>query len=610
MPGIVGLIANDTVKKDPAALGLMLKCMLHEPFYTSGTYVHEGLGLHIGWVNRHGSFSDCMPVWNETNDICLIFYGENFPEKELTGRLKSQGHKFSPSNAGYLVHLYEEQEDDFLGLLNGWFSGVLVDLRKDRVILFNDRYGMQRIYCYESKDAFYFSSEAKSLLRVCPELRELDMKSLGEVFSFGCVLENRTLFPRISLLPPGSAWSLGKGGVRQKDQYFQPDTWERQPPLDKESFYKQFRETFVSILPKYFEAPSKMALSLTGGLDTRMILANMDLHRDQLPCYTFGGMYRHCYDVKLAREIAEVCNQSHQIMEVGKKFFPEFPALAEKAVYVSDGNFDVASGSVELYINKLAREIAPVRLTGNYGSEIMRGARHLKAKSPCKGLFTGWFEKHIIDAADTLRIHHQDHRVSFAAFKQAPWHHYNRLALEQSQLTLRSPYLDNDLVGLMFKAPPGVINSSELSFYLINEGSPQLGGIMTDRGLGGNKGYLISNWTYLYREFLFKADYAFNYGMPQWLARLDHWLLAPLQVERLFLGQHKFFHFRIWYRDELSGYVKKILLDPRSLERPYLNGRFVEKMVQDHTSGRLNYTTEITQLLTLELLQRVLIDQQ
>ena len=30
-------------------------------------------------------------------------------------------------------------------------------------------------------------------------------------------------------------------------------------------------------------------------------------------------------------------------------------------------------------------------------------------------------------------------------------------------------------------------------------------------------------------EFSFKAEYAYDYGMPQWIAKIDH-LLAPLHL--------------------------------------------------------------------------------
>jgi len=97
--------------------------------------------------------------------------------------------------------------------------------------------------------------------------------------------------------------------------------------------------------------------------------------------------------------------------------------------------------------------------------------------------------------------------------------------------------------------------------------------------------------------------------MPQWVSRIDH-RLALLHLERLFLGRHKFTHYRVWYRDALSSYVRQMLLDPRTLSRPYLNRRSVEAIVEGHTKGGRNYTTEIHKLLTLELLQRLFFDSQ
>ena len=609
MLGICGIIGKNSIEEGLSELAQMTTCMMHESFYTSGTYTNEHFGLCVGWVNRSEAFDDRIPVWNESKDVCLFFSGENYADKELIGKLISQGHKFDSTNYSYLVHLYEENGEKFFNLLNGWFRGILIDIRNGIMLLFNDRYGMQRTYYYETKRLLYFASEAKALLKACPNLRELDLRSLGEMFSFDCVLENRSLFSNIYLLPPGSVWTFRKGGNIKKSYYFKPETWECLAPLTKETFYNRFKETFKRILPRYFNTGKNIALSLTGGLDTRMILAMMNVPYGSLPCYTFGGMYNDSYDVKISRKIAQLCGQTHQVIEVGKKFLKEFPNLAEKTVFVTDGNMDV-SGAADLYVNKIARDIAPLRITGNYGSEILRGTRHLKALPACKGLFEREFEKHVNGASDTLAEHYQGHKVSFAAFKQTHWLHYNRFSLEQSQLIVRSPYLDNELVALMFQAPDAVLDTNELSFRLINDGNSKLGDIITDRGLGGNNSKLFSKVFHYYYEFLFKADYAFNYGMPHWLSKADYFLLAPLHIEKIFLGRHKFYHFRVWFRDELSEYVKEFLLDTRSLNRPYLNKIFAERMILDHTSGRLNYTTEITKLLTIEILQRLMIDNQ
>jgi asparagine synthase (glutamine-hydrolysing) len=95
--------------------------------------------------------------------------------------------------------------------------------------------------------------------------------------------------------------------------------------------------------------------------------------------------------------------------------------------------------------------------------------------------------------------------------------------------------------------------------------------------------------------------------MPHWLVNLDR-VLAPMRLERLFLGRHKYYHFRHSYRHQLAPYIKDVLLDARALSRPYLDRARVERMVRDHTAGRGNYTSEIHVLLTTELLQRQLIE--
>jgi asparagine synthase (glutamine-hydrolysing) len=95
--------------------------------------------------------------------------------------------------------------------------------------------------------------------------------------------------------------------------------------------------------------------------------------------------------------------------------------------------------------------------------------------------------------------------------------------------------------------------------------------------------------------------------MPQSLARIDH-ALAPLHLERLFLGTHRAYHFRVWYREKLGGYVRETLLSRQSLTRPHVNPKAVTHVVDHHLKGDRNYTTELHKLLTLELVHQVFVD--
>lgn len=231
MPGIVGLITKLPQADAEQQLLTMVKCIRHEPFYNCGTWSDPEHGVYVGWVARRGSFADGMPVCNEDGKLALFFSGEEFPEPALKQELRQNGHQFSEGDASYLVHRYEA-EADFPKGLNGRFHGVVADRRQRTTTLFNDRFGLQRLYFHESQDGFYFAPEAKAILKVRPELRSIDPRGLGEFVTCGCVLENRTLFPRIYLLPQASAWVFRNGRLTAKNSYFEPKEWEQQETVE------------------------------------------------------------------------------------------------------------------------------------------------------------------------------------------------------------------------------------------------------------------------------------------------------------------------------------------------------------------------------------------
>jgi asparagine synthase (glutamine-hydrolysing) len=586
----------------------MVDSLCHESFYKSGTWMSESLGVYVGWVAHEGSFSDGMPLCNERGNVSLVFSGEEYSEPGTALRLRENGHDCPVGGSSYLVHLYED-DPDFPGGLNGKFHGLLLDETRETAVLFNDRFGMHPLYYHQSGEALYFAAEIKAILTVCPALRTLDPQGLGESVACGCVFEDRTIFRDVYELPRGARWAFRRGKLEHKGSYFHPKQWQDQPPLDKESYFPTLREIFARNLPRYFNGDQKIAVSLTGGLDTRMIMAWQGLHPGLLPCYTFGGMIRTSRDVAVSQRVARICQQPHEVITVGDQFLTRFPHYAERSVYLTDGRAGVGR-SPDLYVGEKARAVAPVRIAGVYGSEVLRRSRAYKPWEPAPGLFCREFATHIKAARRGYAELVREHPVSFAAFSQAPQRGVN--LLEQTQASVRFPFLDNDLVQTAFRAPahdPSENGSpdDDVCLRLISDGNPALRKIRTDRGLGGNGAFMAGTISRALLEFTFKAEYAYDYGMPQWLAQMDH-VFSSLHFERLFLGRHKLYHFRVWYRDALAGYVREMLLDRMTLSRPYLDRNALEMMVLGHLKGNRNYTTEIHQVLTLELLHRLFID--
>jgi asparagine synthase (glutamine-hydrolysing) len=602
MAGFSGFVCSKSF--DQVGIGeleRMVQCLAHEPNQTVSTLADPLRGIAAGWI-PDGESGGAVQAWNASRDISLILFGEEFGSSAPEDTDRPLGGE----KAARQIRAYEDKGPRFIEDLNGWFSGLLVDLREDKVSLFNDRYGLSRVYYHESADRLFFASEAKSLLAVLPLLRQIDQQGLAELFAVGCVLQNRSLFRDIRLLPGGSIWTFYQDGRIEKRRYFDPTSWEQQEKLDPASYTERLTEVFSRIAPRYLRGDQPVGMSLTGGLDSRMILAFAGAEPGSLPCYTFGGPYRDCADVRIARELASIARQPHETIRIEDDFFRDFPTIAEKTVYLTDGTMDV-SGAVELYVNRKAREIAPIRVTGNYGSEILRSNIAFGPGRLDSSLFTPEFASLIREAADTYRKEAMGHRLSFIAFKQVAWHHFARLSVEKSQLTLRSPFLDNELVALAYRMPPELAFSPDPLLQLIEAGGLKLGSVRTDRALSRDQVPAFMRLAKAWQEFTAKAEYAYDYGMPKWLAKADR-LLAPFHLERLFLGRHKFYHFRIWYRDQLRDYLKS------SVNSRYQPSCFREgsigQIVDGHLAGRANRTLTLHKMLTVQLIERFLVQQQ
>ena len=602
MPGIVGLVTRIPRKCAEEKVAAMVGALRHESFYVTGTWSDEQLGVYCGWVARDGSFSASMPLCGPSGEAVLVFSGEDY--SRCAASTSEAVRSDAQNGAGYLLQRWHD-DHAFPASLNGRFQGLLADRARGYALLFNDRYGMHRVYYHESPDVFYFAAEAKAILAVCPELRQADPRGLGDLVSCGCVLGNRSLFKGVQILPPGSVWTFRPDASVQKSFYFQPREWEEQTPLEHEAYYEELKSVFTRNLPRYFEGRERIGMSLTGGFDTRMVMAWQKCPAGSLPCYTFGSAFRENRDVIIARQVAHACDQPHHVFVAGAELLGSFPRYAERTVYLTDGCAGVNHAPV-LYSNENAREIAPVRMTGNYGDQILLRWRAFKPSTLTPGLFHPEFLAHVRAGAETYHTATRTNPLTFTAFRQAPWFHYGLAALEHTQLTLRTPFLDNDFVRTNYRAPQSALISNEVRLRLIAEGRPALRQIPTDRATNSSNriaGALLG----AYHEATFKAEYAYDYGMPQFASRADH-LVSWLHLERLFLGRHKYYHFRVWYRDALSKYVREMLLDERTLSRPYWDRRAVEAVVRGHLQEGKNYTSEIHTLLTMELIHRLFID--
>lgn len=598
MPGITGIIRKYAREDSKRDLECMINVMRHRNSYREQKYVNEEYGLYVGCVSGNRT-SNAKSVINKTGDVTLIFYGDTYLSDESRKTL-TNGNTVDGTDVEYLLTLYEEKGEDFVRLLNGWFCGIIADLRSGKIILFNDRYGMSRLYFYEGNNEVLFGSEAKSLLKARPELRVIDPEALAQFLRCDCVLGNKSLFKDISLLPGGSIWSFdSRAGVLTKRRYFEFKEWEQQDTLEPDDFYERFVFVLDRIIPRYAEGKEKVGVSLTAGLDTRVLVASLHQHGCPFPCYTFGGVWGETFDIRTGRKLARIYNQPYQVIRINEDFLKGFSRFAERSVYLSDGALDAFSAH-DIYFNEIAREIAPVRLTGKYGSEIVRVRRMIPFSKFPADVIAPDLRPFLEAVPSPDQVTQAEHPLSRTVSEEIPWFAFGRLAVEQSQLDVRTPYMDNDLVKLMYQAPNGTRAAGDLQEDFIKDKSPEFSALPTNLGRLSGQNRVLTKLRYLPLWTLFKIEYTYLYATPHWLTRIDRFL-GPWHLERLLSGRQKFEGYRIWIKTHFASFICETLLNPQAAYTQYFDYGAVSKMVNRHIAGTHNHLDEINKALTIEL---------
>lgn len=484
--------------------------------------------------------------------------------------------------------------------MEGACAGFFMNQQDGQCVLFNDRYGVERLFLHTKNDRVYFSSEAKAILAIAPSASSPDLVGLTEWLSSGCTLGGRSLFQDVEVVTGGTALVFKAGQAPRPTRFFDRAQLEQLPSLTENQFVDEFTDSLGAAANAAINRSPQAALSLTGGLDSRLVLASLDAAPQSVPCYTFGSMYRQTMDAAVASVIAAQCQQPHRVLKLDQCFLTGIDEYFRRGVYVSDGYLGLA-GSAELYLNRLARQVAPARVTGNWGGELMRGVRAFKCREPKGDFIRSPIRALLPEVAESFARTSQCHPLTYTLFHQMPHQGFGRYAVERSQVQMRSPFLANNVVKTLYQSPAATRSSIEVVLRVLAR-RPGLIAVPTDTGRLGHSSAPVQLFLQAYRRMMVKAEYMTSHGAPDWMAGLS--ARVP-SLETSFLGRDKFQHFRHWTRHELAGFVRETLRrDDVGVLTDCFDMRRVSLMVEEHIAGRANYTDELDKVMTVAMLHR------
>jgi len=164
--------------------------------------------------------------------------------------------------------------EELLVKLNGTYAGVLINLSRKKVTLFNDKHGTRYLYYGRWKEGLVFSSEVKAWRDLPGCDKKIDWSAALDFFRFGYVLGEHTLVSGIRKMNNASIIEYDfAASALNKSQYWDYTYRETYLRSDKQYFINEFQNRMNKAVARCFmRTEGIMGTNLSGGLDTRMIL--------------------------------------------------------------------------------------------------------------------------------------------------------------------------------------------------------------------------------------------------------------------------------------------------------------------------------------------------
>jgi len=269
MCGIAGIIDFNPPGPEPAILRRMIGLLHHRGPDAAGIYLNGPAGLAHARLSIVDLSGGDQPIYNEDRTIWVVYNGEIFNYPELRRELKDRGHRFyTHTDTEVLVHAYEEYGMDMLSRFNGQFAFALWDKNKERLILGRDRIGIRPLFYHIDNGRLVFGSEIKALFADSRIPRQLDTRTLCDVFTCWAPLGPETAFEGIHQIPPGSFGLFDRKDLNIHS-YWKPtfeasDPWER--PLS--DWTAELRSLLHDATRIRLRADVPVGAYLSGGLDS------------------------------------------------------------------------------------------------------------------------------------------------------------------------------------------------------------------------------------------------------------------------------------------------------------------------------------------------------
>ena len=251
------------------------------------------------------SFLPSGYIKSSSNHI-LISYAKNintYFNEDKKWLVNGVGLSASASTYSWMQYKEWSEYQDGINSFKATGHFLRINWTNKSVTIQSDIVGLKTVYLLKKGTEIYFSTNLKMILNFV-ESPKLDFNTFGSKWLLYNQLISRSIFKDIFKLPPNFKVTIENGDYAVNENVWIPEIKD----YSTEAFWNDLRNLLDINTPENY----KLSLGLSGGLDSRIILALLQKTKKEFFVHTFG--FEDEPDVQIARMICSELNIKHHLL--------------------------------------------------------------------------------------------------------------------------------------------------------------------------------------------------------------------------------------------------------------------------------------------------------
>ncbi|MBI1801787.1 MAG: asparagine synthase (glutamine-hydrolyzing) [Chloroflexi bacterium] len=326
--GVLDLTSNHP--PDRATLECMSARIIHRGPDDDGYLIEPPVGLAVRRLSIVDVAGGHMPLANEDQSVWIVHNGEIYNAPELRDELRARGHRFSTrGDTEVIVHAYEQWGDESITRLRGMFAIALWDVRRQRLVLARDRWGVKPLYFAQANGRLAFASEVVPALLGAGLSPQADLVSLEYLFDKGYLPAPRTMFTGVQSLAPAHLMVVERGLITKK-RYWTLDFPRRgdHARASAADASEQFLSHLRDAVKMRLMSDVPIGALLSGGLDSSSLVALLqELSGGRTATFSIGFAAESHDEARAAQLAADALGTEHHTLQFDMSDFALWPRI-------------------------------------------------------------------------------------------------------------------------------------------------------------------------------------------------------------------------------------------------------------------------------------------